>query len=365
MPLFANKYGPLPHESERDLQQQFEAEVGKQIPLLAPLFGLSVVAAAVWDYLIDPANATLTFALRIALVGLGGLAYWTVRWWRPHIRTALIYLSHTSAAIVAAALLENGLMYQIGGIACSVFPLSIITLRLRHLLALAAVPLALLAILAALSMPPALFANAVAVYLVALVVTCLLMKANRISRETAYLLEQRLADIAHHDALTGLYNRGHLTELAERELELARRHARPLAVAMLDIDHFKAVNDTWGHDIGDDVIRALANACRANMRRIDHIGRVGGEEFVCIMPESTSADALACAERLRQHIAQLQVPTPSGSISFTVSIGVAVLDGQADWHALLKDADTALYRAKETGRNRIVLAAARPVHRVG
>jgi diguanylate cyclase (GGDEF)-like protein len=140
---------------------------------------------------------------------------------------------------------------------------------------------------------------------------------------------------------------------------LAARHGRALALAMLDIDHFKEVNDTYGHDIGDKVLKRLTDTCSQNLRLIDHFGRIGGEEFVCIFPETDEAQAMLCAERLRQSVEAIKIDMPDGPLRFTVSIGVATLNTHhPDLDALLKDADRALYRAKRGGRNRVVLAEA-------
>jgi diguanylate cyclase (GGDEF)-like protein len=128
---------------------------------------------------------------------------------------------------------------------------------------------------------------------------------------------------------------------------------------MLDIDHFKRVNDVHGHAAGDVVLCAMVSACRRCLRASDYLGRVGGEEFVCVMPELSAADALACAERMRREVAAQRVPVDGGRLHITVSLGLAVLDdAHADWESLLRAADAALYRAKAQGRDRTVLAAA-------
>jgi diguanylate cyclase (GGDEF)-like protein len=176
-------------------------------------------------------------------------------------------------------------------------------------------------------------------------------------RRSAFLAEQTLLDAYHHDSLTGALSRGYLAELAQHDLALAHRHGRPLAVALLDIDYFKRINDRHGHAAGDAALRALVQACRKAMRSSDYIGRVGGEEFVCVMPETGIPEALACAERIRERVAALSLPTPAGAIRFTVSLGVCGLDAyHPDWAALLRDADAAMYQAKSGGRNRVVLA---------
>jgi diguanylate cyclase (GGDEF)-like protein len=187
----------------------------------------------------------------------------------------------------------------------------------------------------------------------------MLMLILRLFRQRAFLLEKKLLHASRHDSLTGAYSRGYLIELAEREIAYAKRHDHPLAVAMLDIDRFKQINDNYGHRIGDDVIKRLVATCKANLREIDHFGRIGGEEFVCVLPETDESEAMKCAERLRQSIESVRIDTQRGPLQFTVSIGIAMLSPKhMNWNALLNDADIAMYGAKRDGRNRSVLSAA-------
>lgn len=169
------------------------------------------------------------------------------------------------------------------------------------------------------------------------------------------LLEQQLEKQAHTDVLTGLNSRGHLLALLEREIKRAKRYNSPLSVAMLDLDHFKAVNDNHGHHAGDMVLKAFARVCLEVLRKIDVIGRVGGEEFVVLFPETTLEQALEVAERLRQAIAAMNVRIESGlCIRFTVSMGLAALDNNdINLDGLLTQADKALYQAKYGGRNKV------------
>ena len=163
---------------------------------------------------------------------------------------------------------------------------------------------------------------------------------------------------AQIDTLTGLNNRRHFYELAELEIERSRRYSKPLTVLMLDVDHFKSINDTHGHHIGDAVLQKLSEICKKTMREIDIIGRLGGEEFAILLPEARVGEAQEVAERLRATAAAIVVPIRQGStVSFTVSIGVAGL-GYSDYDiaAMLKRADAAMYEAKKTGRNRVYVA---------
>ncbi len=158
------------------------------------------------------------------------------------------------------------------------------------------------------------------------------------------------------DSLTGIFNRRHFFALAERDFQRASRFGRPLSAIMLDIDHFKAVNDTHGHAVGDQVILAVAKLCRTSIRAIDILGRYGGEEFVFILPETDANGARQLAERLRQGLATVPITTQAGPLEVTASLGVASnLVKVEDVTSLIANADAALYAAKEGGRNRVVV----------
>jgi diguanylate cyclase (GGDEF)-like protein len=161
------------------------------------------------------------------------------------------------------------------------------------------------------------------------------------------------------DALTQLANRRQFMEATDREVATARRHGRPLAAVMVDIDRFKQVNDTWGHQVGDDVIRAVAARLRLHSREVDLAGRYGGEEFALVLPDVGDA-AGAIAERLRTEVAGAPVETAAGPVPVTISLGVAYLQATDTGAApLLARADECLYRAKRGGRNRVVVHPSR------
>ena len=162
---------------------------------------------------------------------------------------------------------------------------------------------------------------------------------------------------AHFDYLTGLENRRHFLNLAENELARTLRYGRQLSIVMLDVDHFKNVNDTYGHKVGDLVLKKLAKLCRATLRDVDIIGRIGGEEFAVLLPETSCEQAKEIAERLRAEIASAQVKLDSGlPLRFTASFGVTTLcENDANIDILLDQADQSLYRAKNEGRNRVCI----------
>lgn len=165
---------------------------------------------------------------------------------------------------------------------------------------------------------------------------------------------ERRRQAAFCDHLTGLANRRAFFEAAELELDRAAHTPRPLALILFDADLFKNINDRYGHPAGDRVLCDLAEALRDSFRIVDTVARLGGEEFAVLLPSSGEAEALAGAERLRALVATRLVATERGEIAYTVSAGVAVLDGQQDGiDGLIKRADQALYLAKNRGRNRV------------
>jgi diguanylate cyclase (GGDEF)-like protein/PAS domain S-box-containing protein len=179
-----------------------------------------------------------------------------------------------------------------------------------------------------------------------------------ITRRKEY--ERRLRALATTDELTGLLNRRALLELAESELDRARRYKRPFTLLMIDLDRFKRVNDTYGHDVGDKVLKSVARTGAQALRETDTLGRLGGEEFAAILPETSADQALEVAERLRAAIGRAEMEesaAPEGRLRVTISVGIADSRPERDTvEAILKAADTALYRAKDNGRNRTEIA---------
>lgn len=167
---------------------------------------------------------------------------------------------------------------------------------------------------------------------------------------------EQLERLSSTDRLTGLLNRGTWENLLDAEFERFRRYGHNTVLVMFDIDHFKPVNDTYGHLAGDDVIRAVARVTRESLRQADQPGRYGGEEFAIILPETDITGALTICERIRESIAATKVPTDKAEIQCTVSMGLVQLTDTPDnYMQWLQQADQALYQAKETGRNRCVV----------
>jgi diguanylate cyclase (GGDEF)-like protein len=169
----------------------------------------------------------------------------------------------------------------------------------------------------------------------------ILMATERLTDEMRYL--------ASHDSLTGALNRRHMNAAMSAEIERCTRHGRSMALLVMDLDHFKAINDQHGHQLGDQVLVSFVAKVSALMRQHDQLGRFGGEEFVALLPETELAAAVVVAERIRQTCAQLHP-----AVGCTVSIGVTVNSATGDTvDALFARADAAMYRAKSLGRNRV------------
>jgi diguanylate cyclase (GGDEF)-like protein len=172
------------------------------------------------------------------------------------------------------------------------------------------------------------------------------------------LIEEKLRKLSTQDPLTKIYNLRHFRELSETEIKRTRRFKKTAAFIMLDIDHFKKVNDSHGHAAGDKVLIEVVNNCLNNIREVDVLARYGGEEFIIMLPETDKWQAGATAERLRETIANLEIRVDSGTIQVSSSFGISELNGGDEEQTLetcLKQADKALYQSKEAGRNRVTI----------
>jgi two-component system cell cycle response regulator len=197
-------------------------------------------------------------------------------------------------------------------------------------------------------------------------------KNELVARVRTQLRKKRYADRLRHnvqlslemaitDQLTGLHNRRYMSRHLDNLVETAKKSGKPIAFVIMDIDYFKAVNDTYGHDIGDEVLKEFAIRIAANVRGIDLACRYGGEEFVVVMPDTDVSFAMQVSERLRKSIETTPFPISRDpkTLNLTISIGIAGSEGEGDSaSALLHRADQALYRAKRTGRNKVVADAA-------
>ena len=180
-------------------------------------------------------------------------------------------------------------------------------------------------------------------------------------RDALERANSKLRELSIRDELTGLHNRRHLTDRLEQESERGRRYGHRFSVAMIDIDHFKKINDSHGHSVGDEILVNFARILRQQARFVDHLGqapdrtlgRFGGEEFLIILPGTSLEGAVICLERMREAVTRAPIETSAGPLSVSFSAGLAAQGPDETAEALLQRADGALYRAKEAGRNRL------------
>lgn len=192
---------------------------------------------------------------------------------------------------------------------------------------------------------------------VAVIETLLIISERKLAERELLESEQHFRELSLIDDLTGLYNARQLRHEIKRHLDLSRRYEQPMALAMLDVDLFKQVNDTEGHLFGDQILRGFADIIRSSIRNPDDAFRYGGEEFVVLMPFTTETEALGVAERIRTSLEQSRFLTDSGRTThITVSGGVTRILPDDQYDSLMQRADTALYAAKQQGRNRMLLA---------
>lgn len=184
-------------------------------------------------------------------------------------------------------------------------------------------------------------------------VTCYILDQSRRRSKLGLLkLAAEFEYAAKHDALTGLANRREALEQLDIEYQRYLRNARPFSVLLMDIDLFKSVNDNYGHHVGDQLIILVARTLREQCRKVDTLARWGGEEYLVLLPETNTGEALASANRIREAFAARSVSTEKGPIQATISVGVASIRGSESIDRLLQRSDEALYRAKSEGRNR-------------
>ncbi len=204
------------------------------------------------------------------------------------------------------------------------------------------------------------YVNGSIVMILAVVITKLMFDSQRRVFQGMSIIQNqqhKLERLAIEDSLTGLYNRRYADSRLAQEFERSRRYDRPFSVAMADIDHFKRVNDTYSHQVGDEVLRQLAGLFRADIRAVDVVTRYGGEEFVIILPETTEATAYTVCEKMRWSVERHNWHVIADELAVTISIGVSGSNVADDLAGILRAADDRLYQAKHAGRNRVVIGS--------
>lgn len=323
---------------------------------------IGILAFALWDWWRDPA-----YALGSTLVRVAGAAL--ILALLPLLRSGLVqdmqvryvyggaFLIATLTVGIAVLQLRDGVLYGTAGIV--VFPaiLAFYSIPIRFYYQCIVLALALLVPLMWWGgTDHGVLLNFVLYYGLLSWVGATAARMLRRQQLRAFRLELSHAEEARTDPLTGLFNRRLILELGAREVELARRTGHMLTVGLIDVDHFKLVNDRLGHDAGDSVLKAIADALTTTLRQSDALARFGGEEFVVILPGSDLQEAGHAAQRMLDQVRALHLPQWPG-LTLSISIGLAELGRNGDsWDAVLRAADLALLMAKQAGRDRWIAA---------
>ncbi|MBI2381581.1 MAG: GGDEF domain-containing protein [Gammaproteobacteria bacterium] len=344
----------------------FEAlRLERSLPLLRVFLAVAALGTPLfgfWDRFVDPGVPIQAFYLRLGFGAVAGglLALSYVRRLRAWLFLLMPLTQWLGVMAVSILLswLELGFLYGLPGLLLTGMAMTAFAplWRIYVLSCLACLVLPNL-VMAYAGVPAKLMLNA-NVFLVSMFGLQLVFGwfLQRLSRQE-YVLERRLEHQATRDGLTQLYNRRQFLSLMEAEFSRSRRYGQPLSFAMLDLDHFKAINDRHGHAVGDWVLVHFAECGRNVLREQDYFGRLGGEEFGVLLVHADQAQALEALERLRRAVEEAVLPSARGELRYTVSMGLAELsEADADVPALLRRADGALYQAKSQGRNRVVVA---------
>ncbi len=326
------------------------------------LFACMGTTLWIWDYVTDPAGARNTIGLRLFF-----LVFFAISFAFKHVRNRrlLAFISMGSTLLAEVIFVEilnrlnTGMTYGIGEFMFFMFmPLVLfqgfsLRLNLSYTFIAAATPHLLAAVDFAHNFQQSHYAVLI---WPAAVMTMLVQFAFALNYLRRHESESALELASNTDPMTGVSNRRHFMPLLQREIIRNHRLGRRVSLLMLDIDHFKKINDTYGHPTGDLVICMLASICRKASREIDTVARLGGEEFAILLPETDIQQALVVAERVRSAVEGASVISLSGKeLHFTVSIGIAEQPPEdKSEENLIGRADTALYQAKTSGRNRVV-----------
>ena len=322
---------------------------------------LILLGFAAWDAYVDSGHWRTAFTYRavgaVLVIATGlfqklpGQARWLPILARLRLLVALV------ASALAASVLDRGYGFGVAGLVVIILTGTYIAVDSRDLLRInLLIVITLISVMLLIPLPAFDRIGTAVFVLLALAASTLLGRIIEVSNRRAYALERELLHDARTDSLTGLANRRAMLERGRVELKRASRSGAPVSVILCDLDHFKNINDKYGHEAGDAALTRSAMVLRRALRESDALGRWGGEEFMAILPGTDARGAAEVAERMRLAIA---VTTFDGlSEGTTISIGVAsseqFQDPGMEWDLLIKEADQRLYRAKREGRNRVV-----------
>lgn len=328
---------------------------------LLPL-AIALMAFSAWDFWLDPVHAPVTLLIRIFAASCIVIA---ALWWVPRCREPQVKYIYAAVLLLTSLAITSGLLFLDDGFAygtpgVTVFPLLLAYYSIPRRLYWALCLTGLCAALAAAfwrAVEPDLIINLIIFYALCTWGGYTAARVMKSQQLRVLALERQFAEEARTDVLTGLANRRMLFERGPSMLALAEREHVGLTIAVLDLDHFKEINDRFGHELGDRVLRSVAQALRKVLRTSDFLARSGGEEFVAVLFNCTGNDAKASARRMLEAGRDLSLPELAGFRSCTLSIGLACFPehGQ-DWPILLKRADAALYEAQRAGRARWAMA---------
>ncbi len=379
--LFQEEPPPSPSSSKSSLPEfhiiRFDPEVEAQYKVaqekrILPLFRFALLAAAffvmayvLWDFYIYTPSVVETLPVRM-VTAIANLGLWALTFHAAmQKRISLLMYAATIVGVLALSiillLVPNGFQYGLAGFIFFMLASIAVAPNLRVVLwgslALIVIPNAIMGVGLALNITAwFIIVNANAFIIPLSALACLLSFLTDQNYRRTFELEVSLQTLAATDTLTGIPNRRSFLERAEAEIARAHRHDHKLCLLLMDIDRFKPVNDTYGHQAGDEVIKIVANVSHNALRESDLFGRMGGEEFAAILPETQCGGAVELAERVRRHLENSPVPIEGDVLNFTVSIGVACLLPEDTISSLLRRADGAMYEAKQGGRNLVMLA---------
>ena len=323
--------------------------------------GIMIIAFNLWDRIIDPAHAdtALLWRLGAALIIAPIHTIWLTAPKKTYTLFRALMYAYTVVVpfgvMKAVTMLDGGLL---NGLAMLIFVYmwlpSVLPNRRDAAIGSVLASLVIIGVTVDSTANRMLIANAVFFSLLCSFFATIVSAKFEAAFRRAWWQEQAASREARTDPLTGTVNRRHFSEAAAAEKDRCHRYGHAGAVILLDLDHFKRVNDTYGHPVGDEALKTVAVVCAEEIRGTDLLARLGGEEFAILLPETTLKEAGQLAERLRHRIAGLEIETPRGTLRMTASFGVAPLSAASGtWEETVSAADAALYRAKGAGRNQV------------